>query len=176
MIDQAGSGRQQELQRLLLTKESEYDMSDGVATLTRRRHKQDAVDLFCNNRNFKRVLAYATALKWYRSGSQWSRHYVLNDGKDNEDYTLIMYKGLVEVSQEIYYRLSTNPAFIGVTKHPLYLYYKKYFDELVGVNVDADEDKDFGDTQPNMEKYSIANTNNDEVIIHCKELQLMAFG
>ena len=179
MIEQATSLRQHIQQRLLLTKQSDYAVNDdGVATLTRRKNKKGVVDTFGVATNFKRVLAHATELKWYRHGSQWDRFWTLNngDGTDNEEYTLILFKPLKEIAQEMYYRCLTHPGFIGATTQPHYLYYKKYFDALIGIDVTGDDYKLYGDITPNMENYTITTTQNGDVLIQCKEMQLMAFG
>ena len=69
----------------------------------------------------------------------------------------------------------TNPAFIEATTHLHYLYNKKYYDELIGVDVSGDECKGHGDAAPDMNNYTTTKIDNDEVIVRCKKLQLMAF-
>ena len=102
MIVQSSSLGQHDQQSSSLTKKSDHESNDddGIARLRRRSPHEDGVPAFVNNKNFKRVLAWAM-----------NRHHALNDNDDyHEDYTLILCKQLVEMSQDMHHRLTTISA------------------------------------------------------------------
>ena len=44
------------------------------------------------------------------------------------------------------------------------------------MDTNGDEYKVYGENAPNMDNFTISNTEQGDVIVHCNELQLMAFG
>ena len=176
MIKQGSSRNKQTQFRLLMTKESEYQVNADGNSHLKRRHKShpNAIDQFAMAAKFRGVFGNVLDMNKYRKTSFFNRHIVTTDGKD--ELTLILYKSLEGTSEELFHRLLTHPAFIGATTQPHYLYHRKYFDGLIGKDNESSDHSLCGDHMPNLDDFTEIKRDNGDVIMQCSKLQLMSLG